>query len=106
MPDFDIDFEDTLREKVVQYVTDKYGHDKVCAIGTYMKLATKAAFKDAARAIGIPFDKSNQISNLMGEIKSLKDIINKKEDVNEELKILYDQDKYIKESIDQGAELE
>ncbi len=106
MPDFDIDFEDTLREKVVQYVTDKYGHDKVCAIGTYMKLATKAAFKDAARAIGIPFEKSNQITNLMGEIKSLKDITNKQDEVNEELKILYDQDKYIKESIDQWADLE
>lgn len=106
MPDFDIDFEDTLREKVVQYVTEKYGQDKVCAIGTYMKLATKAAFKDAARAIGIPFEKSNQVSNLMWEIKSLKDIINKKEDINEELKSFYDQDKYLKASIDQGAELE
>jgi DNA polymerase-3 subunit alpha len=106
MPDFDIDFEDTLREKVVQYVTDKYGHDKVCAIGTYMKLATKAAFKDVARAMGIPFDRSNQISNLMGEIKSLKDISDKKDDINEEIKILYDQDRQIREAIDQGGELE
>lgn len=106
MPDFDIDFEDTLRWKVVQYVTDKYGHDKVCAIGTYMKLATKAAFKDAARAIGIPFEKSNQVSNLMGEIKSLRDITNKKDDVSEELKAFYDQDRYLKSSIDQWAELE
>lgn len=106
MPDFDIDFEDTLREKVVQYVTDKYGYDHVCAIGTYMKLATKAAFKDAARAIGIPFEKSNQVTNLMGEIKSLNDIINKTQWVNEELLIFYDQDKYLKESIDQWAALE
>lgn len=51
MPDFDIDFEDTLREEVIQYVTKKYGEEKVCYIGTYMKLATKAAFKDAARAL-------------------------------------------------------
>lgn len=106
MPDFDIDFEDTLREKVVQYVTEKYGQDKVCAIWTYMKLATKAAFKDAARAIGIPFEKSNQVSNLMWEIKSLKDIISKKDDISEELKSFYDQDKYLKASIDQWAELE
>ena len=106
MPDFDIDFEDTLREKVVQYVTEKYGEDKVCAIWTYMKLATKAAFKDAARAIGIPFEKSNQVSNLMGEIKSLRDITTKKDDISEELKAFYDQDKYLKASIDQWAELE
>ena len=106
MPDFDIDFEDTLRGKVVEYVTNKYGHDHVSAIGTYMKLATKAAFKDAARAIGIPFEKSNQVSNLMGEVKSLKQVINKENDINEELLTLYDQDQYIKESIVQGSELE
>jgi DNA polymerase-3 subunit alpha len=62
MPDFDIDFEDTLREKVIEYVKHKYGEDKVCSIGTYMQMASKAAFKDVARVVGIPFDKSNQIS--------------------------------------------
>jgi DNA polymerase-3 subunit alpha len=67
MPDFDVDFEDELREEVIKYVTEKYGQDKVCAIGTYMKMATKAAFKDAARAIGLPFDKSNYITNLLPE---------------------------------------
>ena len=106
MPDFDIDFEDTLRSKVVQYVTEKYWYDKVCAIWTYMKLATKAAFKDAARAMGVPFDKSNQVSNLMWEIKSLKDIIDKNPDVPEDLISLYDQDKYIKDSVDQWSDLE
>ena len=99
MPDFDIDFEDTLRNKVVEYVTEKYGNDHVSAIGTYMKMATKAAFKDAARAIGIPFEKSNMVSNLMGEVKSLKHIINKNPEVNEELLIVYDQEKYIHEAI-------
>ena len=39
-----------------------------------MKMATKAAFKDSARATGIPFDKSNQITNLIPEKVSLKDI--------------------------------
>ncbi len=106
MPDFDIDFEDTLRGKVVEYVTEKYGYDHVSAIGTYMKMATKAAFKDAARAIGIPFDKSNLTSNLMGDVKSLKQIINKDNGVSDELLTIYDQDQYIRESIIQGSELE
>ncbi|NOZ44677.1 MAG: hypothetical protein GXP45_06115 [bacterium] len=73
MPDFDIDFEDQLREEVIKYVTDKYGHDKVCSIGTYMTMATKAAFKDAARALGIPFDKSNFITNMMPDVKNLQE---------------------------------
>lgn len=106
MPDFDIDFEDTLRGKVVEYVTNKYGYDHVSAIGTYMKMATKAAFKDAARAMGLPFEKSNAISNIMGEVKSLKQIIDKDANVPEELLVLYDQDSYIRDSIDQGSQLE
>lgn len=106
MPDFDIDFEDTLRDQVVQYVTNKYGYDKVCAIGTYMKLATKAAFKDAARAVGIPFEKSNQVSNLLWDIASLKLITAENADINEELRNLYIQDNYVKSAIDQWALLE
>ncbi len=62
MPDFDIDFEDTQREKVIQYVTEKYGKDQVSSIWTYMQLASKAAFKDVARVLWVPFEKSNQMS--------------------------------------------
>ena len=67
MPDFDIDFEDTLRDKVINYITDKYGVTNVCAIGTFMQLATKAAFKDVGRAIGVPFDRANAVVNLFPE---------------------------------------
>lgn len=65
MPDFDIDFEDTLRQEVIEYVTQKYGVEKVCSIGTFMTMASKAAFKDSARALGLPFEKSNFVSNLI-----------------------------------------
>jgi DNA polymerase-3 subunit alpha len=51
MPDFDIDFEDTHRDRVIEYVREKYGAEKVSAIGTYMQLASKAAFKDSARVV-------------------------------------------------------
>jgi DNA polymerase-3 subunit alpha len=68
MPDFDVDFEDSLRDRVIQYVIDRYGEDKVAAIGTYMQLATKAAFKDAARAMGVPFDKSNSFSSTIADV--------------------------------------
>ena len=51
MPDFDIDFEDTQRQRVIDYCSQKYGQEKVCSIGTFMKIATKAAFKDSARAV-------------------------------------------------------
>jgi DNA polymerase-3 subunit alpha len=99
MPDFDIDFEDTLREKVVQYVTEKYGSDKVSSIGTFMKMASKAAFKDAARTLGIPFERSNYISNLLSDGLGLLETITSPEG-NEELKTLYETDDKIKQAID------
>ena len=83
MPDFDIDFEDTQRQRVIDYCTEKYGQEKVCAIGTFMKMATKAAFKDSARAVGVPFEMANQISNIIPEKSSLKEIISNAEEYEE-----------------------
>ena len=59
MPDFDIDFEDSLRQTVIEHCYDLYWAEKVCSIWTFMKMATKAAFKDVARTLWVPFEKSN-----------------------------------------------
>jgi len=105
MPDFDIDFEDEKREDVIEYVTQKYWKDKVCAIGTYMKLAKKAAFKDAARYVGLWFEKSNFFSNLIPEDKSISEAIEAPQD-NEELKNAYQADKKIQQAVFLGEKLE
>lgn len=105
MPDFDIDFEDTQREKVIQYVTQKYGHDKVSAIGTYMQMASKAAFKDVARVLGVPFEKSNQISGLMLDKMSLLKAIQSPE-ATEELKAIYESDEKVKRAAELSEKLE
>lgn len=106
MPDFDIDFEDVLREKVIQYVTEKYGAENVCSIGTFMKMAWKAAFKDAARTLGLPFEKSNYVSNLIPDKVWLLDMITKTPDgENEEIKKIYNSDEKIKMAIDYGDDL-
>lgn len=75
MPDFDIDFEDTQRDRVIEYVRNKYGEEKVSAIGTYMQMASKAAFKDAARVIGLPFDRANAFSAIMPDKVSLDEAL-------------------------------
>ncbi|MFZ2150516.1 MAG: DNA polymerase III subunit alpha [Candidatus Absconditicoccaceae bacterium] len=105
MPDFDIDFEDTQRFKVIEYVQQKYGSDKVSSIGTFMQMASKAAFKDAARTLGVPFERSNQISAIIPDKTSLADAI-KMQDENEELKSAYNSDEKIKQAIDFGSKLE
>ncbi|MCK9466949.1 MAG: DNA polymerase III subunit alpha [Candidatus Absconditabacterales bacterium] len=105
MPDFDIDFEDTQRERVIEYVKDKYGQENVCAIGTFMQMATKAAFKDAARTLGVPFDKSNKFSSLIPERTKISDAINSTEG-NEELKSMYNNDSIIQSAVKFGEQLE
>jgi DNA-directed DNA polymerase III PolC len=67
MPDIDTDFEDTYREKVIEYITQRYGKDNVAHIGTYMSLAAKAAFKDVARVMGIKFDQANKLTSMVTE---------------------------------------
>ena len=65
MPDFDIDFDDRRRAEVIQYVTDKYGSDKVAQIVTYGSIKAKAAVKDAARVLDMPFAIGEQITKAM-----------------------------------------
>ena len=105
MPDFDIDFEDTQRERVIEYVKDKYWQENVCAIWTFMQMATKAAFKDAARAIWVPFDKSNKFSSLIPDKTKITEAINNTE-WNEELKSIYENDSNIKIAVNFWEQLE
>jgi DNA polymerase-3 subunit alpha len=67
MPDIDTDFEDTSRDKVIEYIREKYGKENVAHIGTYMTMAAKAAFKDVARIFGVNFTQSNEIAALITE---------------------------------------
>jgi DNA polymerase-3 subunit alpha len=67
MPDFDVDFCFERRQEVIDYVTRKYGSDRVGQIITFGTLKAKAVIKDVARALDIPFDEANQIAKLVPE---------------------------------------
>lgn len=67
MPDIDIDFCIEGRDKVINYVRDKYGHDKVCNIITFGTMMAKGVIKDVARVLGFSFEDSNAITNLIPE---------------------------------------
>jgi len=67
MPDFDVDFCFERRGEVIDYVTGKYGADRVGQIVTFGTLKAKAAIKDVARVLGISFDESNAIAKLVPE---------------------------------------
>ena len=65
LPDIDTDFDDDGRGRVLQWVTDKYGADKVAHIITYGTMATKLAIKDVARVQKVPLDISNRLCKLI-----------------------------------------
>ena len=62
LPDFDVDFCYEGRQQVIDYVTEKYGKDRVAQIATFGTLKAKAVVKDVARVLDIPFNMSNEIT--------------------------------------------
>ncbi len=65
MPDIDIDFCIEGRERVIDYVRSKYGHDKVCQIITFGTMLAKGVIKDVARVLNFPFEDSNALTDLI-----------------------------------------
>lgn len=65
MPDVDIDIQDTRRNEVIQYCTDKYGAEKVANIVTFGTMAARAAVRDVARVLQVPYGESDRIAKLV-----------------------------------------
>lgn len=65
MPDFDIDFCYERREEVIEYVSKKYGNDKVAQIITFGTMAARAAVRDVGRALGIPYAQVDTIAKMI-----------------------------------------
>ncbi|MCG3167711.1 MAG: DNA polymerase III subunit alpha [Bacteroidia bacterium] len=67
MPDIDTDFDDEGRQKVIDYVVDKYGKNQVAQIVTYGTMAAKMSIKDVARVLDIPLQDANALAKLVPE---------------------------------------
>ena len=67
MPDIDLDFTDTRRDEVIDYVAQKYGRDRVAQICTFGTLAARAAVKDVGRTMGVGFGEMNEFAKLIPE---------------------------------------
>lgn len=67
MPDIDTDFDDEGRQKVIDYVVDKYGKNQVAQIITYGTMAAKMSIKDVARVLDLPLPDSNALAKLVPE---------------------------------------
>ena len=65
MPDFDVDFCQDRRPEVIEYVTEKYGKDKVGQIITFGKLQAKAVIRDVSRVHGLPYAETDALAKLI-----------------------------------------
>lgn len=103
MPDIDIDFCYERRGEVIDYVIQKYGSDRVAQIVTFGTLQAKAAVRDVARALGLPYSTGDIVAKqITRDYKDIQDALNK----NNDLKSLYESDENIKKLIDTAIKVE
>ncbi len=105
VPDIDVDFTDTRRDEVLAYVREKYGMDRVAQIITFGTMLSRAAIRDAGRAMGLSYGFCDQIAKLI-PFTAPATPLKKALEIVPELKGLYDTNPDAKHLIDAGIRLE
>lgn len=104
MPDIDIDFCYERRQEVIDYVTQKYGKDKVVQIVTFGTMAAKGVIRDVGKVMGLPFSFVSTITKMIPEEIGIT--IDKAFVMNHEFKELYESDPQVQELINMSRKLE
>ena len=104
MPDIDMDFCVERRGEIINYVKEHYGINNVCQISTFGTLKAKAAFKDVARVMEIPFARSLEVAKMIPD--DLKMTLDKALEQSPDFKKVYEEDEQIKNVIDTARVLE
>ena len=104
MPDFDVDFCMEGRDRVIDYVAERYGRDKVSQIITYGSMAAKAVIRDVGRVLGHPYGFVDRIAKLIPFEIGIT--LEKALEQEEALKELYEQDEEVQALIDMARSLE
>jgi len=106
-PDIDFDIADDRREEVIQYLTQKYGKEKVAQICTFGRMMAKGSVRDIARVLGFPYSVGDRVSKAipLGS-QGFPMSIEKALKISAELKELYENDKDAKKIIDLAREVE
>ncbi len=103
MPDIDMDFQDDRREEILNYVTQRYGQDKVAQIITFGTLGPKAAIRDVGRALGMSYADTDRIARLIPfKVDGLRAAV----DNTPQLREMYEQDPAVTELVEKAVGLE
>jgi DNA polymerase-3 subunit alpha len=105
MPDIDIDFSVNGRERVIEYVADKYGRDRVAQIATFGTIKARQAIRDAARVMDVPYGQADRIAKLVPEVLNIT-LDQCLQDPKCELRATYDSDELVREVVDMARPLE
>ena len=107
MPDIDIDFCFERRQEVIDYVSRKYGADKVVQIVTFGTLAAKGVIRDVGRVMDLPYAYVDSLAKMIPRIPNALNItIDQALQINPELRTMYETDEQVKELIDMSKRLE
>ncbi|MCK5832744.1 DNA polymerase III subunit alpha [bacterium] len=102
LPDFDIDFEDKYRERVIDYVREKYGNDSVCQIITFNFMKARSAIKDVGRVLRMPYDEVDSVSKLVPQTTTIPEALEQIQD----FKHKYESNPDVKKLVDYAIKLE
>ena len=102
MPDIDLDFADTRRDEVIDYVSQKYGYDHVAQIITFGTMAARVAVRDVGRVLGFAYNYCDRVAKLIPMFADLDEALA----LEPELKELYNNDPDAKRLIDTAKKLE
>ena len=106
-PDIDIDIADSGRDDLIQYVSEKYGHDRVAQICTFGTMASKAAIRDVARVLGYPYAFGDGLSKMIPTSTQTHYIsIKKAIEMLSDLKARYESEFETKRTLDLAIKLE
>ncbi|BAZ30621.1 DNA polymerase III alpha subunit [Cylindrospermum sp. NIES-4074] len=109
MPDIDTDFCIDQRDKMIEYVTEKYGAERVAQIITFNRLTSKAVLKDVARVLDIPYGDADKMAKMIpvvrGKPTKLKVMVSN-ETPEPEFKARYDNDPKVRHWLDMAMRIE
>ncbi len=106
MPDIDLDFQDDLRCKLLEYTAEKYGRDKVAQIITFGTLGARAAIRDVGRVLDIPLPEVDRVAKMIPNIPGKPVTIQEALENVTPFRKIYDEVPYIRELIDIASKLE
>lgn len=106
MPDIDIDFCYERRQEVIDYVSEKYGHDKVVQIVTFGTMAAKGVIRDVGRALDLPYNYVDGIAKMIPNENNAPVSITRALEMNPEFRAMYKQDEQVQYLIDMCKRLE